>query len=69
MDAPAERTPLEDFIARAQAADQDAVTSQRNRALIRDMAVALVAQAKLLVDYQKELQEQVDDRRIVLPGT
>lgn len=57
-------TPLQDLIARAAAADQDVVTSQRNRALIRDMAVALVAQARLIVDLQN-----AERPNIILPGS
>lgn len=61
---PEPTTPLQDLIARAAAADQDAVTSQRNRALIRDMAVALVAQARLIVDLQN-----AERPNIILPGS
>jgi len=58
-------TPLHALIARASEADQDVVTCAKNRVLIRDMAVALVAQARLIADYQLA----AEDRRIILPGS
>lgn len=63
MDAPADDaiSPLQDLIRRASEADQDIVTSQKNRALIREMAFALVAQARLIADLQPR------ESRIVVP--
>lgn len=56
--------PLRRLIERAAAADVDAVTSHRNRMLIREMAVALVAQARLIADLQGQA---ADKPQIVLP--
>jgi hypothetical protein len=57
------RTPLEDLIARAQVASGHMSTNRRNRDLMREMAVALVSQATLIVDLRKQL----DPPRILCP--
>jgi hypothetical protein len=56
-------TTLPELIDRARQASERMSAKNPNRTLLKEMAVALVAQARLIAD----LQEQVSDRRIVLP--
>jgi len=58
------RSHLEDLIGRAQQASERMSVRNPTRQLLREMAVALVAQARLVAD----LSERVEDKpRIVLP--
>lgn len=62
-DAP-DSSPLSDLIARAQLASERMSVQNANRALLKDMAIALVAQARLIADLA---EQQADKPRIVLP--
>ena len=56
--------PLEILIARAQASAEQKTTNNRNRALLKDMAVAIVSLARMNADLSRQL---ADKPRIVLP--
>lgn len=56
---------LEELIARAQAAAESMSTNKRNKALIKDMAIALVALAKLNAEMCHMIA--AEDARIIIP--
>ena len=57
-------SPLEALIARAQESAESLWTNDRNKALLKEMAVAIVALARLNADL---LQQQAERRRILVP--
>ena len=59
-----EGSPLADLIDRARLASERMSAANPNRALLKDMAVALVAQARLLADVTQQIAETL---RIVRP--
>lgn len=63
-DAP-ERTPLQQLIDRCEAASARMSASNPNRALLADLAVAVVSLAKMNADL---LSQQAEKPRIILPG-
>lgn len=56
-------SPLQDIIERARQASERMSVSNPNRTLLKEMAVALVAQARMIAD----LQPKVEPSRIILP--
>ena len=62
FDAPP--VPLEILIQRAQASAENKSTNKRNRALLKDMAVAIVSLARLNADLAAQL---ADKPRIIVP--
>ena len=68
MASAADTSPLEDLIARASLASQRMSIKNPHRALLKDMAIGLVAQAQLIADLQGELKKlRREESRIVLP--
>lgn len=66
--AAAERTPLEDLITRAELASARMSARNPNRALLAEMATALVSLAHLAIDaVAKERQAKASESRIILP--
>lgn len=57
-------TELEALIGRAQLASERMSAKNPHRALLKDMAIALVASARLIADLQQQIAEKP---RIVLP--
>lgn len=62
-------SPLEVLIERARIASEKPTTNKANRTLLMDMALALVAQARLLADLAKAQrpQETRTEGGIILP--
>lgn len=56
--------PLEILIQRAQASAEHKSTNKRNRALLKDMAVAIVSLARMNADLAQQLAEKP---RIIVP--
>lgn len=57
-------SPLQDLIDRARLASERMSASNPNRHLLKDMAIALVAQARMVAD----LSQQIEDKpRILAP--
>ena len=57
-----ESSPLHDLIDRAQRASERMSVQNPNRTLLKDMAIALVAQARLIADLAPK-----DEPRIIVP--
>lgn len=60
----AARSPLQDLIARAEAASARMSSGNPNRMLLMELSVALVSLAQINADW---LAEQADKPRIILP--
>ncbi len=59
-----ERSPLEELVARAQVASDGMSTTNPNRQLLAEMAVALVSLARMNADLGQQI---ADKPRIILP--
>lgn len=69
-DVTVERSPLQQLIDRAQAASDRMSATNPTRGLLLDLSVALVAQARMLVDQGRIIagyEQAKQDARIILP--